>query len=148
MFASLGLRGGKIENGAEEIAGVGYGATINPAATASARWRTSKETNSPARNAFAVETCRMSRLRVPIVAECCPLKRAAREIYEGIHRQELLLQVKTRNLASFGGDNTDPDILDMKPGDNFQVLDREQQFNTLTDIGIETFLKDWAKVPK
>ncbi len=46
-----------------------YGATFKPTVAASVRWRPSKETNSTARNAFAAATCKISRLRVPTVAE-------------------------------------------------------------------------------
>lgn len=50
------------------------------------------------------------------------LKDVAEEIYNTTGRQELLVTVKTNNLASFGGDNEDPDLLDMTVGDAFEVL--------------------------
>ena len=47
----------------------------------------------------------------------------ARSIYEEIGRGELGGEVVTTNLASFGGDNADPDLLRLEPGDGveFQV---------------------------
>lgn len=47
----------------------------------------------------------------------------ARGFYEEAARQEMTGTCKTKNLASFGGDNQDPDLLRLKPGDgvDFQV---------------------------
>lgn len=46
----------------------------------------------------------------------------AQNLYESIGRNELQVTLETRNLASFGGDNiTDPDVLDMKVGDAFDL---------------------------
>lgn len=50
------------------------------------------------------------------------LKSIAEEIYNSVGRQELLINVKTKNLSSFGGDNLDTDLLDMKVGDAFELL--------------------------
>jgi len=49
------------------------------------------------------------------------LRVIARQIYESLGRQELMIKLKTRDLASFGGCNLDPDILDMKPGDTVDI---------------------------
>jgi hypothetical protein len=49
------------------------------------------------------------------------LNRLAQDYYESLGRQELGVEVETMNLASFGGDNTDPDVLDMKFGDTFAL---------------------------
>jgi len=51
------------------------------------------------------------------------LKQIANEIYATQGRQELMVSVKTKNLASFGGGNMDPDILDMVLGDAFEILE-------------------------
>ena len=50
------------------------------------------------------------------------LKSIAEEVYSVMGRQELIVTVKTKNLASFGGDNEDPDLLDMTIGDAFELL--------------------------
>lgn len=50
------------------------------------------------------------------------LKSIAEEVFNTTGRQELLVHVKTKNLASFGGDNEDPDLLDMTIGDAFEIL--------------------------
>ena len=52
-------------------------------------------------------------------------------------RQELIANVKTKNLASFGGNNEDPDLLDMTIGDAFEILVNGGNANeegTLTDL--------------
>jgi len=46
----------------------------------------------------------------------------AKHIYESVGRNELSLKVSTKNLASLGGGNLDPDILDMRAGDPFELL--------------------------
>lgn len=46
----------------------------------------------------------------------------AKHIYETVGRNELTLKVATKNLASFGGGNLDPDILDMRAGDAFELM--------------------------
>ena len=50
------------------------------------------------------------------------LNKIAQEYYETIGRQELGVELKTFNLSSFGGGNTDPDVLDMQFGDTFQLF--------------------------
>lgn len=50
------------------------------------------------------------------------LKVVAENVYQSIGRNELGMSLQTRNLASFGGGNQDPDVLDMKPGDTFELL--------------------------
>lgn len=49
------------------------------------------------------------------------LKKAAEDYYNNRFRNELHIALKTRNISSFGGDYRDPDLLDMKPGDNFRI---------------------------
>jgi len=56
------------------------------------------------------------------IADPLTLRIIAQNIYEQLGRQELGVKLKTRNLASFGGGNLDPDILDMKAGDTFELL--------------------------
>jgi hypothetical protein len=50
------------------------------------------------------------------------LTQMAQDYYESQGRQELAVDVKTDNMGSFGGSNLDPDILDMKVGDTFEIL--------------------------
>lgn len=50
------------------------------------------------------------------------VKLVAQTYYESVGRNEINIDMKTNNLASFGGDNLDPDILDMKTGDTFDLL--------------------------
>lgn len=48
------------------------------------------------------------------------LHRVAQGIYEQLGRNEIELNVKTRNLGSFGGSALDPDLLDCQVGDTIQ----------------------------
>jgi hypothetical protein len=50
------------------------------------------------------------------------LTELAHGAYEEIARREIGGQCSTKNLASFGGDNTDPDLLRLKPGDGVEFL--------------------------
>lgn len=75
-------------------------------------------------------------VRVTGIEDPKTLRVVAQNIYESVGRNELNIEVTTRNLASFGGGNTDPDILDAKPGDSIELLVNrdEDEVNTLTRI--------------
>lgn len=64
------------------------------------------------------------------------LRLLAQSTYEQIGRNEMEVEIKTRNLASFGGGNLDPDILDMRFGDTFEVLVNrsDDEVSTLTQV--------------
>jgi hypothetical protein len=75
-------------------------------------------------------------LQVQGIEDPATLKITAQNVYESIGRNELNFEIKTKNLASFGGGNADPDLLDMKPGDSIEILVNrsENEFNTVTRI--------------
>jgi hypothetical protein len=75
-------------------------------------------------------------VRVAGIEDPKTLRVVAQNIYESIGRNELNVEITTRNLASFGGGNTDPDILDAKPGDSVELLVTrdDDEVNTLTRI--------------
>jgi hypothetical protein len=50
------------------------------------------------------------------------LQKVAQHYYEGLNRGELLVKLSTRNVASYGGDNSDPDLLDLLAGDRIEYL--------------------------
>jgi hypothetical protein len=75
--------------------------------------------------------------RVPEVKDLPTLQNIAQSIYEQLGRNELICEIKTKNLSSFGGGNLDPDILDMQFGDNFQVLTNQDP----TEINSFTFME-------
>lgn len=50
------------------------------------------------------------------------LREIARSVYEEVGRQELGGSCETRDLASFGGNNQDPDLLRLRPGDAIEFL--------------------------
>lgn len=67
-------------------------------------------------------------LRVTGIKDEATLRRIAQEAYEQLNRSELEVSILTKNLASYGGGNDDPDVLDMQPGDPIDVeLQREEQ---------------------
>jgi hypothetical protein len=69
------------------------------------------------------------------------LKAIARGYYELMGRGEIEMELKTKNLASFGGGNLDPDILDMAAGDSFEVLvNRETDEELASASAIETLI--------
>jgi hypothetical protein len=57
---------------------------------------------------------------VPGVTDPDRLTLIARSIYEEIGRGELGGEVETNNLSSFGGNNADPDLLRLEPGDGIE----------------------------
>lgn len=61
-------------------------------------------------------------VRVQGVNDQDTLKRIAEDYYNNLFRNELKIDLKTINMASFGGGYNDTDLLDMKAGDNFQIL--------------------------
>lgn len=74
--------------------------------------------------------------RVSGIEDEAVLQIVAQTLYDSIGRNELAMSIKTRNLSSFGGGNLDPDVLDMKAGDPFEVLVNrdEDEFNSFTVI--------------
>lgn len=50
------------------------------------------------------------------------LDQMAEDYFNGRNRSEIECVVKTKNLASFGGGNADPDLLDLKAGDAIEIL--------------------------
>jgi len=58
------------------------------------------------------------------------LRLVAQTYYEQMGRNELQVRVGTINLASYGGGNMDPDLLDIKPGDAVDVgIDRDMIYS-------------------
>lgn len=79
----------------------------------------------------------------------------ARNVYEEIGRGEVGGSIETKNLASFGGNNQDPDALRIKPGDavEFLVDTRNLSFqtpliSTLTDHQRLSFEDQVAEIEK
>jgi len=75
-------------------------------------------------------------VRVQGIEDENTLRVIAQNVYEQTGRNELTMRIKTRNLASFGGGNLDPDILDMRAGDTFEVLvhREDEERNTMSKI--------------
>lgn len=63
-------------------------------------------------------------LRIPIagIAEKGRLEQMAEDIYHEVGRGEMGGSVSTKDLASFGGSNQDPDLLFLRPGDAVEVV--------------------------
>lgn len=63
------------------------------------------------------------------------LKWIAEDVYNSLGRNELLVTIKTVNLASFGGGDQDPDLLDMRVGDTIEILvNHEEDYNVNTEM--------------
>ena len=58
---------------------------------------------------------------VPGVRSISQLTQIAHSIYEEIGRGEMTGECETSNLSSFGGDNADPDLLWLEPGDGIEI---------------------------
>lgn len=61
-------------------------------------------------------------VRVSGVEDPRVLQQIAEDVFHGRNRNEIEVVMKTKNLASFGGGNEDPDLLDLKSGDSVEVL--------------------------
>lgn len=88
--------------------------------TLSAIW---PEDNEPAAQVSKVapsnKQAQQEFVEVPVsgITDKAQLSTIARAVYEEIGRGEVGGSCSTPNLASFGGDNTDPDLLNLNPGD-------------------------------
>jgi len=58
---------------------------------------------------------------VPGIVNAKRLEDIAHQVYEEIGRGELGGSISTKNLASFGGDNEDPDLMKLRPGDPIEI---------------------------
>jgi hypothetical protein len=56
------------------------------------------------------------------VADEKTCRAVAQQEYEQLARSEQVVEVKTRALGSFGGGNTDPDLLDIRFGDTLELM--------------------------
>jgi hypothetical protein len=74
-------------------------------------------------------------VRVSGIEDEKSLRVVAQSYYEAFGRRELSIHLKTNDLGSYGGGNSDPDLLDMQPGDQVDVLihrDSENEPSTVT----------------
>ena len=69
------------------------------------------------------EVAQTDKIRIPMrgVRSQAQLLRVAKALYEEIGRGELGGSVRTKVLASFKGDNADPDLLTLRPGDPVEI---------------------------
>lgn len=75
------------------------------------------------------------RISVPGITSLTRLTQIAQELYEEIGRGELGGSVKTRNLASFGKGNEDPDLVRLRPGDGIELQVDVRNFRVPGNIG-------------
>lgn len=61
-------------------------------------------------------------VRVQGVEDQATLDQIAKDYYNGRNRNEIESTLKTKNCASFGGGNLDPDLFDMKAADPIEIL--------------------------
>lgn len=72
------------------------------------------------------------RVPVPGIRSRARLRQIARDIYEEIGRGEIHGTCSTKDLASLGGDNSDPDMLRLRPGDQVQFEVDTRALNSLS----------------
>lgn len=72
------------------------------------------------------------------------LRQIAQSTYEQLGRNELSVEIDTKNMASFGGGNLDPDILDMVAGDTFDLLTSRDDYYADTTSQVEKMLSTLA----
>jgi hypothetical protein len=75
------------------------------------------------------------------VTDLAALKKIAQNYFNVVGRNELSWDIKTRDLCSYGGTADDPDLLDMRAGDAFELLiDRgEHHVVTATEKRLTSF---------
>jgi hypothetical protein len=71
----------------------------------------------------------------------------ARGLYEEIGRNEIGGHVDTKNLASFGGSNEDPDLLRIRPGDAIEFFIDQAANPVGTISGITSTTNDFYRMP-
>jgi hypothetical protein len=74
--------------------------------------------------------------RVQGVEDQATLLAIAQNVYQSVGRQEIELDLRTVNLASFGAGNFDPDLLDMKTGDTFELLTARATADVAGAVGL------------
>lgn len=88
-------------------------------------------------------------IRISGVKDRATLKLLAENVYQSQGRNELSAIVRTKRLTSFGGTSLDPDVLDMKAGDTFEVLmnrnDGTERPNTTTELEGQMLVDGVAK---
>ncbi len=71
------------------------------------------------------------------------LKWIAEDVYNSLGRNEVQIDCSTDNLASFGGGNSDPDLLDMLPGDTVEVLvNHDEDYSTANELATKSAIYD------
>lgn len=87
-------------------------------------------------------------LNIPVagIRDVSRLQDIARGVYEEVGRGEMGGSCETPNLASFGGDNSDPDLLRLRPGDGIDFVNDTRQLtqvsplvSTVTDFYRDSF---------
>lgn len=90
------------------------------AGTAGTAGRSARATRVAPSNAAADEE--ILNVPVPGVRDVERLTEIARSIFEEVGRNEMGGSAETKHLASLGGDNTDPDMLRLRPGDGVEFF--------------------------
>jgi hypothetical protein len=72
------------------------------------------------------------------------LRAIAQGIYESLGRSELAVKFTTRDLASYGGGNSDPDLLDLQAGDAVDIEIARDAEGTSTPGQVEQSLSERA----
>lgn len=73
-------------------------------------------------------------IRVYGITDKKTLKTVAQSYYESQGRNELAIEIRTKDLWSYGGTDRDTDILDMKEGDTFELLTNRESLDESSTI--------------
>lgn len=84
-------------------------------------------------------------LRIPManIRDAARLTEVARDVYEEIGRGEIGGNAETSELASFGGDNSDPDLLRLRPTNAIEIV---IDSSSTTPLASKTFQAEVAEV--
>src|SRR4029077_6502663 len=63
----------------------------------------------------------------------------AQNAYQSIGRNELHIELETKNLSSFGGGNDNVEVFDMRAGDTFELLTTRADVSSVAPGGNATF---------
>lgn len=85
---------------------------------------------------------------IPGIQDEAVLRSIAQQLYEVLGRNELGVTVLTKNLASFGGDNLDPDLLDAKVGDAVDVVIQRENVDETNENTVNVAYDQIARRPQ
>lgn len=87
-------------------------------------------------------------ISIPGIQDEAVLRAIAQQLYEVLGRNEILVNVLTKNLGSYGGGNLDPDFLDAKVGDAVDIVVQRSDLNVDDQNTVNTVQGQLASRPQ